>query len=135
MNTKMKSIGALIFMLLLGGVVGFFLKSILIQKDFKRIHELRNPGGFEVVAKDIIKPTLEQNEKLDPILRKHKENYGNLRRSIWSEFESLRDSLNNDLKDILTEEQMERWQKSFLNKPGPPDFKHPKKRKPRIDPH
>lgn len=121
-------------MLLLGGVIGFFLKSILIQQDFKRIHELRNPGGFEVVAKDIIKPTPEQNKKLDPILSKHKENYGNLRRSIWSEFESLRDSLNNDLKDILTDEQMERWQKSFLNKPGPPDFIHPKKRKQRLDP-
>lgn len=135
MNTKMKSIGALIFMLLLGGVIGFFLKSILIQQDFKRIHELRNPGGFEIVAKDIIRPTPEQSEKLDPILKKHKENYGDLRRSIWSEFESLRDSLNNDLKDILTEEQMERWQKSFLNKPGPPDFNHPKKRKSRLDPH
>lgn len=134
MNNKMKSIGALILMLLLGGVIGFSLKSLLIQKDFKRVHELRNPGGFEIVAKDIIKPTEEQNEMLSPIFKKYKENFGSLRRNIWADFENLRDSLNNELKNVLTDKQMERWNKSFLNKPGPPDFNHKMKRKPRIDP-
>lgn len=82
------------------------------------------PGGgpgrmLERHLEAIVDPTEQQQARLHPLLKKYQERLGQVMKNHLEAVRSLMDSLDVDLKNILTPEQLEKW-KSRPKPPHPP---------------
>lgn len=118
MNAKAKSIFVLVGVLLIGVIIGAFGSSLL-RKNFieERISRFRTPEGFTGRIIDIIQPEEEQRKKVEAILLKHHQMMLEIGEQTREEIKTHVDSLMNELKPLLSAEQLERLEKKIRRRP------------------
>lgn len=119
MNIKIKSAIMLISVLLIGIIFGA-VGSTLLRRNLleDRLERFRKPTGFVERMIQIIEPDNAQIEKIEQVLLNHHQRMMQQNTMFRENMRSLSDSLLNDLKPILSSEQLERFEK-FI-KEGPP---------------
>lgn len=88
-----------------GGIL--FEKHIIdkkVEKRVKRRSSVRFPS-LEMMAKEL-SLTPEQEEKIREIFKNNEERFKNLRKNIHERLSSIRKQLKNEIKDVLTDEQV-----------------------------
>ncbi len=112
MNTKTKYILSLLTILLLGFFIGFLVNGRITKARISRMQNFYTEPGFNHALMRIIRPTPEQRKKLVPVLRK----YARENRARLMEFRKKQrmsfDSLENEIKPILTDKQIKRLEKA-----------------------
>lgn len=108
MNPKLKSFFLLLITLLVGILLGFLLKTRIIDDRFEQMRGMKKPDGMLNMMIDIIEPSEEQLKELKPILEKHQSKFDTVMVESFDKMKVLIDSLNNDLSKVITKEQMQR---------------------------
>jgi Spy/CpxP family protein refolding chaperone len=124
MKTATKTTVILTSVLLLGIIIGFFGASSWVHyNQKKRFGHFRKGEGFVIEMEKLIDPTPEQKDQVHQILTRHSmwvKQFSEEQRTI---FRKSLDSLDTELAQVLTPEQMQRL-KEKINKrprnPGPP---------------
>ncbi len=98
MKMNAKSTLILSVTLLIGILLGFLLKSYILQNKFDDMRRLRGPGGFTKLFEKIIEPTEEQKLLLDPVLEKYQSKMSEVRKSSFENMKLIFDSLRIELK-------------------------------------
>jgi hypothetical protein len=108
MNVKTKTTVLLIVSLVVGIVIGL-LVSPLMRKSMleKRFSNFREPDRFIEKMYDIVQADESQKEKIKEILAAHHKRMLDFHTRIKIQM----DSLHNDLKSVLTSEQMEKLER------------------------
>ena len=131
MKTKLKSTVIIGSTLIIGIILGFLLKSLVIESEFDRLKKLRDPQGFANALEEVIQPSDEQKEKLMPILEGFQSEMERMRNKARKEMTQVMDSLRIELEQILTDEQFIKLQEYLekdqkpLRGDGPPFRKKP----------
>ena len=137
MNIRLKSYLILLATFSFGITVGVLLAMATMKTTIHALGrdrmEFRGPPPFapmgpmgggpgrmlEKHLEAIVEPTEQQQEKLHPLLKKYQERLGQVMENHLQTVRRLMDSLDVDLKGILTPEQLEKW-KSRPKPPHPP---------------
>ena len=129
MNPKVKSFLLLLISLLVGMLLGFLLKTKIIDYRFEQIRGLRKPDAMQNMMIEIIEPSEEQLNELKPILEKHQSKFASIMLESRVNAKILIDSLVHDISKVITEEQLERLHEHLplmerdSGRRGPPFFK------------
>ena len=110
MDAKVKSGIILSATLLIGILIGAFGSGFLrntFMSDTR--YEFRKPDRFIRMQERLIKPTVEQREAVEKVLRDHHKKMLELSHSMMEQFKGTDDSLMKALEPILSEEQMEAY--------------------------
>lgn len=118
-STKTKTGIILIATLIVGMLLGFFLNTIFMMNKFERFNRMRKPGALKEIFYNQIAPSDEQKLQLDIILQKYHEKMEAMREVAHLELTTMKDSLFNKLKPILTDEQFEKLNDGFFRPPFP----------------
>ena len=116
MSPKLKSGILLTSTLLIGILIGFLLKTIIIESKFEKFNKMRGKDGFRIMLQETVAPSSEQMEQLAPILEKYHQKFETARIEAGKFFEAIRDSIDNDLSTVLTSEQMVKLREEFTKK-------------------
>ncbi|MEE9429682.1 MAG: hypothetical protein V3V16_01500 [Melioribacteraceae bacterium] len=126
MKTKTKTTLVILSTLIIGIILGFLLHANITRMRFEQMGELRKPGGLMKKMESIIDLTEEQKNRIEPILTKHENRFKIFIGQVMGHLMSLRE----DVKQHLTEKQIEELEKYFKNRgdflpphgfrPGPP---------------
>jgi Spy/CpxP family protein refolding chaperone len=139
MNDKIKFSGIIIGTLLIGFVIGFLTNGRLVKSRIDRMQSFYTEKGANRAFMRVLDPTPEQMEQIRPILQQHARQNKELLKHHRSEQQALFLELENELRPLLTDEQMEkleelkhRWQERFTrpgghgrgpgHRGGPPPF-------------
>ena len=139
MNDKIKFSGIIIGTLLIGFVIGFLTNGRLVKSRIDRMQSFYTEKGANRAFMRVLDPLPEQMEKIRPILQQHARQNKELLKHHRSEQQALFLELENELRPLLTDEQMEkleelkyRWQERFArpgghgrgpgHRGGPPPF-------------
>ncbi len=79
-----------------------------VEKRVKRRSSVRFPS-LEIMA-DELNLTPEQEEQIREIFKNNEERFKNLRKNIDDRLSSIRAQLKNEIKDVLTEEQVVKFE-------------------------
>jgi hypothetical protein len=107
-KARTKSVLILIITLLLGAAIGFEISEIMIKKKFDQINAFRKQHGFVQMFENIIKPDSKQKPLIDSILLKYHKKMQAVERSGMEQVGLKIDSMQTELKKVLTEEQKSR---------------------------
>jgi hypothetical protein len=139
MKTKSKMILILSVTLLIGMILGVLISGTLRHHHFRKtIHRMRTQEGLIYKIEKIVQPDETQKKVIKEILVKHSKSLHELHIFSRNKIESTMDSLKQEMKSILTTEQMDkftRWlkDKKDIWEKGPGKFRkkypHMKKRK------
>jgi len=120
-KSKTKSILILLVTLILGIVIGFQINEILIKKRFEEMRAAGRPGSFIKLFENILQPNENQKVLLEPVFIKYQEKMDNIISKSRLQVEAQMDSLTNELKPILTQDQLDRFIAEIKNvRKGPP---------------
>jgi len=119
MKTKTKTTLVILSTLIIGIIFGFLLHANIMKFRFEQMSELRKPGGLIKKMENIIDLNEKQKSKIEPILRKHEDHFRKFRNEALNQLDSLRI----EIKQYLTEEQIEKLEKHFGNRRDFPPFK------------
>jgi hypothetical protein len=120
-KSKTKSILILLVTLILGIVIGFQINEILIKKRFEEMRAARRPGSFIKLFENILQPSEEQKVLLEPIFIKYQQKIDEVISNSRVQVDAQMDSLTNDLKPILKQDQLDRFTAEIKNvRKGPP---------------
>lgn len=108
MNAKSKSFLLLLITLLVGILLGFLLKTKIIDDRFEQMRGMKKPDGMLNMMINIIEPSEEQLKELKPILEKHQSRFDTVMIESQDKMKVLIDLLNEDLSKVITKEQMKR---------------------------
>jgi len=124
MNDKLKFTGIIIGTLIIGFVIGFLTNGRLVKSRIDKMQSFYTEKGADRAFIRVLDPTPEQMEKIRPILRHHAQQNRELLGHHRSEQQALFLELEDELRPLLTDEQMERlevlknrWQQRF-GRPG-----------------
>ena len=108
MNQKVKIISVLLATLILGGLLGALINGALMKKSFRK-H--RDPQGVfqRMIDRLDLEPT--QRDSVLSIFEKHHADIRQIRTQFKSDMFASRDSLMNELKPILSPEQISKLEK------------------------
>jgi len=128
MNMKFKTTLILVFTLLIGIILGFFIDRTIMRFQFqKRFAEVRKERGITRLLEDLIRPDESQYEAIKDILEKYSKRLHDQREKSFQEMNVVIDSMRAELDQILTDEQkarlkkdMERMKRMRGRRPGPP---------------
>ncbi len=93
----------------IGGIL--FEKHLIdkkVEKRVKRRSSVRFPS-LEIMAKEL-SLTPEQEEQIRKIFKNNEERFKNLRKNINDRLSSIRSQLKNEIKDVLTDEQVRKFE-------------------------
>ena len=102
--------------MLIGVVIGFLIKSEILENKYEHFSKLRSSNAFEYIFKETVKPTDAQLKQLKPILEKYHLSFQKMRKRAVDEFKAAHDSLKLELRDILTEEQIMQLEKRVFSR-------------------
>jgi hypothetical protein len=111
MNNKFKTILAVIGILLIGYMIGFYTNRIIVKQRLEKVVKTRISPGFEHRLLDIIALDSSQYDILEPVVKKYGQRLIQVNRESKVQKALILDSLKQDLKDQLSEDQMERLEK------------------------
>jgi hypothetical protein len=113
MKPTVKTTIVLIVILLLGIGIGFEIGEILFRKHFDEMDSFRSPGGFVGKFDAVIQPDAAQKAKVDSILLSYHLRLEKIGEGIRKQLDEQVDSLQSELKPILTPEQNDRLVAEF----------------------
>lgn len=108
MTTKAKITLLLIALFVLGVFVGATLNRALVQNRIRRTFSYRRPAALTQTMMNLIQPTPEQREQLKPILEKFSKRMEAERKQMQENMQITRESFQEELKKILTPQQIRR---------------------------
>jgi len=124
MNDKIKFTGIIIGTLLIGFVIGFLTNGRLVKSRIDNMQSFYTEKGADRAFMRVLNPTPEQMEQIRPILHRHAQQNRELLGHHRSEQQALFVELEDELRPLLTEVQMERleelkhrWKQRF-DRPG-----------------
>lgn len=109
MKSYLKTIGLFLITLLIGIGIGFQISEVLVNKKFETMQNYLKPDGFVKFYDDVIKPDSKQKEVIKPILLKYHEQISTTLIGGFGKVDSLKTSLREELKPLLTKEQLNRF--------------------------
>ena len=112
MGVKSKSIIALISTLVLGVLIGALLVGPLIaRRHFDRVDAMRTREGFAQRMERIIEPGASQVAQVREILNRHAAQFDGIFTQHRLQMDALVDSMWQELRPILTAEQLQRLER------------------------
>jgi len=108
---NLKTILALIALVAIGFVGGFYTHRTISKKYVNRLVKLREAPGFEAHLYRMLEPTEEQKQQLNPIVERYAEKVTTMHRSFRHERHALLDSMHAEIKPLLDEQQVERLER------------------------
>ncbi len=106
-QNNIKTLLAVIGLLLIGFVTGFFTQRYLTMQRIQALSNLRFADGFQTHLLNVIDATDEQEEVLKPIIKEFSMKMASLHVGFRQQRRSTIDSLHESLKGHLTQEQIE----------------------------
>jgi len=109
MKTETKTVSILIFIFILGILLGVVVDRTIVENQMKnRMQRMRNPGMIGHLLERVIQPTPEQRKKIEIVLDKYADKMFQTRQQAMEAAAVTMDSLRKDLEPILTEDQKQR---------------------------
>ena len=113
MNTKTKSILAILTTLLIGIAIGAIASGTLRHRKMERIERMSPQERFLKTMDEIIKPDEQQREAIQQVLKRESEQMVCIRERYQGEVSAVMDSVKKELRSILTPEQSQRLEEHF----------------------
>jgi len=107
---KIKPILMFAIILVIGFVIGFLVSGQITRRKHKAFIEQRTHEGYKKRFYYMLELDQEQMKKIDPVLDKYADNNQLLVRSFREKLGAQRDSLKDEIKAFLTDEQLEKLQ-------------------------
>lgn len=128
-SPRTKSVLILLATLLLGALLGAVLTGWWVQQRTDRIRAVRTADGFvERVLKRVEPTSAAQRDTVEVIARKRAEQLHRLRRAHRADTRAVLDSLRQDLRPVLTEEQLSRMERRMPRHGGDGERRRPRSR-------
>lgn len=108
MKNKTKTAFILLGTMIIGIIIGVISSGIIRQQKIHQIREMHEHDRFIKGMEKVIKPSEEQKEKIDKILKKRFQMITEIRKKYQEEIATIFDSLHQDLSEVLTDQQKER---------------------------
>lgn len=105
---KLKPLILIFTTLLIGFFIGFLTSAQLRHKRMNPVRIYSSERRFREDAYRIFEPDEEQMVKLDPIIRKYGKASSELQREYRKNFESIMENYFQEVKPLLTQEQLDR---------------------------
>lgn len=133
---RWKTLLAILGLLLIGFIGGFFAHRILVEQQIRKLSGKRTARGIEHIFQKTIRPEEEQTATLEPLLEKYALRLSEISQVYHQQRLEVYDSLNIEVRPLLTPDQQERFDemidrlkyRRFRKKKGE-DKKHWKKEK------
>ena len=127
MTIRMKSLLILLATLAVGVVLGWLASNLWHDyqrlKRFEKIHVRGRPFGLHERMERLLRPTEAQRDTLRAILDKYHQRFVQRQQAEREFFSTMLDSMTEELRPILTEEQIKRLERRrYLMRPGPSDM-------------
>lgn len=119
---RIKAILTIAISLLVGFVLGFLTEGQIVKRERHKWQKVTFTQMFENRVLHTIGPSEAQKEKILPIIRTYAVRMSELRASTGLKFVELRNQMNNELQQFLTDEQFKRLQETrdrASNRPEP----------------
>lgn len=113
-NMKTRSLLLMVFILIIGFILGFLSSSFLKEKKTREYRSYSSYESFKKHALDKLQPSEEQKVKLLPVIEKYSEKYQELKLKYRNEFRSMMNEYSDELKPFLTEEQLDDMERRRL---------------------
>lgn len=107
---KIKPVLMLFTLLMIGFALGFLVSGQLTRKKMDDFLRWGTEDGFKEIMYEQIEPNNQQRTQLEPIIDKYAKLNGELQNSWKKEHGQLMKNLTNELKEVLSDEQMKDWQ-------------------------
>ena len=115
MNTRIKTTLVIVITLVIGMIIGALIHGAVMRNRYRQIaFRMRTNEGFMRRMERVIQPDESQRKALRAVLEKHFQRMS----EFGAGFQSMMDSLKNELDLILTEEQRERLERGPLGRGG-----------------
>ncbi len=105
MKAKSKSFWVLLLTFVLGIIVGYISREIVLENQISKFRRLSKPGGLTKMITDEAKLEEEQIRELSPIIGKYDVKMREFRKEGHCKFKTLMDSLRVEIAPYLSEEQ------------------------------
>lgn len=130
---KTRALLTIIVSLITGFLIGFLVSSQITRLRTRDVRSMSSAETLKMRTYDLIKPTPEQMEKLNPIVIEYSARFDSVRHEAHNGFKSLVEDYHESLSQYLNENQIEilnNFAKGLKRKPH--DKKHrDSKKKPR----
>jgi hypothetical protein len=127
---KTKSILIVILSIIIGFVIGFFTNGLITKSKIEKFIKIGTHQGFKGKYYQIINPTEEQEENINPILDKYGQVFHQNMINMRIRMKELHDSMVMDLKPYLADDQFNRLKETInrfgKNKDFGPGRHHPR---------
>ncbi len=117
MSAKFKSAAVLFITLLLGMLIGFLIKTWIVEDKFERMGRIIRPGGLMHILEETVELTEQQKNDLLPVVEYYHEKIKSIGLVTREKLTGLIDSLKTEIRAILTKEQYEILEDSFMFNP------------------
>ncbi len=128
MNNNLKTIMALLSLVLVGFIAGFFTDRMLVRKELRRQAAIRYALGFEKQLIHFLELDAEQLQQVKPAIGEFAGEIARVQREAREQRETLIDSLKQAIRPHLTAGQIERMEK-FSGRFRPPPEMELRRRK------
>ena len=105
---NLKGILTIIGLIALGFTAGFFTHRQVTIKQVQKVREIGQAPGFQRHLLKYLEPTEDQREQLAPIIRRYGQQMGDQMKEHRQERKTLVDSMHEEIKPLLTDEQLEK---------------------------
>jgi uncharacterized membrane protein len=121
---KLKTILAIVGLLLIGFVSGFISHRQLVKKEFTRVSKMGEAPVFRQHLLEVLAPNADQRTKINPILEAHSKQMMQVMQENRQKRKALIAQLETELEPILNDDQKKKL-KQFNRR-----FKRPENRQP-----
>ena len=122
---RIKAILTIVISLLVGFVLGFLTEGQIVKRERHKWQNVPFTQLFENRVLHKIEPTDAQKEKILPIIRSYAVRMSELRASTGNSFGELRNQMNTELQQYLTDEQFKRLQEKRERSSNRPESEKP----------
>jgi hypothetical protein len=127
---NLKTILSIIGLLSIGFVSGFLTHRSVSKQMVHRVAKLRNANGFENHLYELLQPTEQQRDQLQPIVARYAHKIADAHKDMRNTRRIILDSMHAEIIPLLDDQQKEKLQ--GFNKRFPPHplhSEHPKRKK------
>ena len=103
---KIRAILSLLFTLILGFLLGFFVSQEIVRHRVKDVESLSSYESFKTRLYAIIEPNEEQIQQIEPVIEQFSDKMEALKKSFRSEYGKIIQDFHNELKPFLNAEQV-----------------------------
>lgn len=104
---KTRALLTIIISLFTGFLIGFLVSSQITRLRTRDVRSMSSAESLKMRTYEMIKPTPEQEEKLDPIVYEYSEKFDSMRSVTHAGFSNLIEEYHNSLNPYLNENQIQ----------------------------